>query len=77
MVGGNMFNGVVEGIINMLMIGIISCILLICFIGYFVYDKFIGKKEIKIESKVLIVPEIKLTTDGKTIDTIYVYKLKK
>ena len=27
-----------------------------------------------IESKTPITPEIKLTTDGKTIDTLYVYK---
>lgn len=29
-----------------------------------------------IESKEIITPEIKLTTDGKTIDTLYIYKLK-
>lgn len=30
-----------------------------------------------IESKALITPEIKLVTDGHTIDTIYVYKEQK
>lgn len=29
----------------------------------------------EIESKTLIVPEIRLETDGKKIDTIYVYKV--
>jgi len=27
-----------------------------------------------IESKTLITPEIELTTDGKTIDTLYIYR---
>jgi hypothetical protein len=27
-----------------------------------------------IESKTIITPEIKLTTDGKKIDTLYIYK---
>lgn len=30
-----------------------------------------------IESKKIITPEIKLTTDGKKIDTLYIYRLDK
>ena len=51
-------------------VGIISFIL---YTGYFIYDKT-GVQTI--ESKVIIKPEIKLETDGKKIDTIYVYKFK-
>lgn len=32
--------------------------------------------EKRIETKELIQPEIRLTTDGKTVDTLYVYKTK-
>jgi hypothetical protein len=51
-------------------VGIISFIL---YTGYFIYDKT-GVQTI--ESKVIVQPEIKLETDGKKIDTIYVYKFK-
>lgn len=51
-------------------IGIISFIL---YTGYFIYDKT-GVQTI--DSKVIVKPEIKLETDGKKIDTIYVYKFK-
>jgi len=51
-------------------VGIISFIL---YTGYFIYDKT-GVQTI--ESKVIVKPEIKLETDGKKIDTIYVYKFK-
>ena len=51
-------------------VGIISFVL---YTGYFIYDKT-GVQTI--ESKVIIEPEIKLETDGKKIDTIYVYKFK-
>lgn len=42
--------------------------------SYVAYDFFSTEK---IESPNKIEPEIKLTTDGKKIDTIYVYKSKK
>ena len=51
-------------------VGIISFVL---YTGYFIYDKT-GVQTI--ESKVIVQPEIKLETDGKKIDTIYVYKFK-
>lgn len=51
-------------------VGIISFIL---YTGYFIYDKT-GVQTI--ESKIIIQPEIKLETDGKKIDTIYVYKFR-
>ena len=45
------------------------------FIGFGIYETyrfFFGQSVI--ESKTLINPEIKLHTDGKVIDTIYVYR---
>jgi len=51
-------------------VGIISFVL---YTGYFIYDKT-GVQTI--ESKIIVQPEIKLETDGKKIDTIYVYKFK-
>lgn len=36
--------------------------------------KFFQKKEIV--TKTLITPKIRLTTDGKTVDTLYVYPIK-
>ncbi len=29
-----------------------------------------------LESKTILVPEKKLVTDGKTVDTLYIYKIK-
>lgn len=42
---------------------------------YFAADKFLGNTTL--ESKTRLVPEIRLHTDGKTVDTIFIYKLKK
>ncbi|HSE99937.1 MAG TPA: hypothetical protein VLA48_03490 [Nitrososphaeraceae archaeon] len=35
-----------------------------------------GSREITIETNKKIIPEWKLTTDGKRIDTLYIYKKK-
>lgn len=68
MVGGEIFSGLLTGLMTcfiVAVIGIFGC-------GYFVYDKWIKKHEY-ISHRILI-PEKRLHTDGKTIDTIYVYK---
>lgn len=57
-------------LITIAIVGIISFFL---YTAYFIYDKT-GTQTF--ESKVIIHPEIKLETDGKKIDTIYVYKFK-
>jgi len=44
-------------------------------IGVFI-GKTIWDNDGYIESKAVIQPMIKLTTDGKKIDTLYVYKIK-
>lgn len=58
-----------------LMAGFICFILLIGLGGYTIYDKFIANHH-TYESHKIIKPTIKLHTDGKTIDTIYVYNFK-
>ena len=72
-----MWSGIGNAIGELLMWGAISFICAVLLLGYFVYDVFIKKDTTKIESRVLITPTIKLTTDGKTIDTIYIYQVKK
>lgn len=44
-------------------------------IGVFI-GKTIWDNDGYIESKAVIQPMIKLTTDGKKVDTLYVYKIK-
>lgn len=48
-------------------------IFIILLIGYVAYDLI---KSDAIESSTIIVPEIRLVTDGKTVDTVYIYKKK-
>lgn len=43
----------------------------ICIIGICIFDAY---REESIESKTIITPEIKLETDGKKVDTIYIYR---
>jgi hypothetical protein len=52
-------------------IAIVGIISFIVYTGYFIYDKT-GMQTF--ESNVIIKPKIKLETDGKKIDTIYVYE---
>ena len=47
-------------------VGVLTCFL--------VTLSMLGNRETTIQSNKLIIPEKKLTTDGKTIDTIYIYK---
>lgn len=53
---------------------IISLILAVLFGGWIIYDTIkdnFGEK--RIESKTVIKPTYILTTDGKTVDTLYIY----
>ena len=59
---GCLFTMAIIGVIGMILLG-----------GYITFDWF---KEDVIESPKRLTPEIKLTTDGKKIDTLYIYKLK-
>jgi hypothetical protein len=59
---------------TLLIIGLIAIGILLVIGGYNIFDFFFIEEAI--ESRELIVPEIKLTTDGATIDTLYIYKFK-
>lgn len=59
---GFLFTLAIIGISGMILLG-----------GYITFDWFKGKN---IESPKRITPEIRLTTDGKKVDTLYIYKLK-
>jgi hypothetical protein len=53
-----------------------GCLVILILIGLifcsFIFGSCFGEKEFKTEKK--IEPTIKLTTDGKTIDTVYIYR---
>lgn len=68
-----MMEGIGQAIGCLVTIAIIGIIGIIGFTGYFTWDFF---KEESIESAKRITPEIKLTTDGKKVDTIFIYKVK-
>lgn len=59
--------------------GIASAFVTIALIALFIGTIITGSiwyftSDDTIESKTIITPEIKLTTDGKKIDTIYIYR---
>ena len=61
------FDLMFKGIIFFILVAIATSV-------YSIYVTF--WKEPSLESRVPLQPEIRLETDGKKIDTIYVYKLK-
>ncbi len=62
---------------KLLAIAILGGISVICWISFGVYKIYTPTNEYVIESNNKITPTTKLHTDGKTIDTIYVYTFKK
>jgi hypothetical protein len=66
-------DGIGKAFVYLVIIALAGIIAFVGYTGYFIYDKT-GTQVF--ESKVIIQPEIKLETDGKKIDTIYVYKFK-
>lgn len=67
---GEAVKEVFYGMIKLALVGAIIIGFVIFFVTKATY------KTNKVESKTLITPEIRLTTDGKTVDTVYVYKTK-
>ena len=63
-----------EGIGCLFNIGIAAVVGVFLLSGYIAFDWFKGDV---IESQKRIVPEIKLTTDGKKVDTLFIYKINK
>ena len=68
-------NNIGEGIFQGVAIIVIFVFVLAISIGIFI-GKDIWDNGDFIESKTVIQPMIKLTTDGKKVDTLYVYKIK-
>jgi hypothetical protein len=65
----------VEGLFKVLAVVVIFSFLLAMGTGIFL-GKTIWDNNGYVESKTRIVPHIKLTTDGKKVDTLYIYKIK-
>ena len=68
-------NNIGEGIFQGVAIIVIFVFVLAISIGIFI-GKDIWDDGDFVESKTVIQPMIKLTTDGKKVDTLYVYKIK-
>jgi hypothetical protein len=68
-------NNIGEGIFQGVAIIVIFVFVLAISIGIFI-GKDIWDDGGFVESKTVIQPMIKLTTDGKKVDTLYVYKIK-
>jgi hypothetical protein len=64
--------GIGQGLANILFIALVSVSLLLIVGLYSIIDYFFI--EDKYEVATPIKPQIKLVTDGKTVDTVYVYK---
>lgn len=64
-----------EGLFTGMAIVVVFVFVLAIGIGVFI-GKTIWDNDGYIESKAVIQPMIKLTTDGKKVDTLYVYKIK-
>jgi hypothetical protein len=70
-----MWGNSTEGLFTGIAVVVIFVFVLAISIGIFI-GKSIWDNDGFIESKTKIEPAIRLTTDGKKIDTLYVYKLK-
>lgn len=68
-------NNIGEGIFQGVATLVIAVFVLAISIGIFI-GKNIWDDGDFVESKTVIQPMIKLTTDGKKVDTLYVYKIK-
>ena len=67
-------SGVGDAIGNMLVFGLISFVIAVVFGLYSTYDYFFMEDEYEVSAPMK--PELRLVTDGKTVDTVYVYKFK-
>ena len=70
--GHNMFKGVGEFIVGLI---VICTIAVVSWIVYGLYCLFSGD-DIEVVSDKPLVTELRLVTDGKKIDTVYVYKIE-
>jgi len=71
MIGSNVGQGIGEFILGMFLLcaaSVLSWIIYGVYLFYYDNDEFVSDK--------VLVPEIRLVTDGKVIDSVYVYKLE-
>ena len=68
-----MMEGIGQAIGCLVTIAIAGIIAVVLLGGYLTFDFVKGDV---IESQKRLTPEIQLTTDGKKVDTLYIYKLK-
>lgn len=68
-----MGEGIGQAIGCLAVIAIIGIISFIIYTGYFIYDKT-GIQTY--ESKVIVKPDYRLESNGKKIDTMYIYRFK-
>lgn len=68
-----MMEGIGQAIGCLVTIAIAGIVGVVLLGSYLTFDKVKGDV---IESPKRLTPEIKLTTDGKKVDTLYIYKLK-
>lgn len=61
-----------ENTFGAFMVGVIIGILITILIAVF----SLSSKQVQITTNQKIIPEWKLTTDGKVVDTLYIYKQK-
>jgi hypothetical protein len=61
-----------DGLATLLFVGLVSFGLLLMVGGYFLINYFFIEDTYEVSTP--IKPQIKLVTDGKTVDTVYVYK---
>ena len=64
--------GIGQGLANILFIALVAVSLLLIVGLYSIIDYFFIEEEYEVAAP--IKPQIKLVTDGKTVDTVYVYK---
>lgn len=57
-------------------LGIICAVSAVCYGGYTVVDYFFLEDTTVIESKTIVKPDYRLETNGKEIDTVYIYKFE-
>lgn len=64
--------GIGQGLANILFVALVAVSLLLIVGLYSIIDYFFIEEKYEVAAP--IKPQIKLVTDGKTVDTVYVYK---
>lgn len=65
-----------KGLASFVVAGIIAIVICVGYGGYLGVRAIFFPRKTEIVSKTILVPEIRLKTDGKKVDTFYVYRKK-